>query len=201
MNTRTTTPPLILASSSPFRQALLRQLQLDFQAISPNVDESPRVGEKPTALALRLAEAKARAAAAEFQDREALLIGSDQVALRGDRLIGKPGSHEAAVEQLLASSGRTLRFLSSVCLLNTRTGRLQIDLVPTTVKLRTLDRNTIETYVRRERPYGCAGSFMIEGLGIALMDSIESVDPTALIGLPLIALTRMLREEGIDVLK
>jgi septum formation protein len=195
---RPATAPVILASSSPFRRALLGRLGIDFKAVSPEVDESPRAGERPETLALRLAEAKARALVPAFPD--ALLIGSDQVAVLGARILGKPGGHEAAVEQLLASSGRTLRFLTAVCLLDARSGRLHSDLVPTAVTLRTLDRRTAEAYVRRERPYGCAGAFMAEGLGIVLLEKVVSADPSALIGLPLIALSRMLREEGFEIL-
>jgi septum formation protein len=192
-------PPLILASSSPFRQALLRRLDIEFTTDPPDIDEAPHVDETPEDLATRLAEEKARAVA--IRHPGALLIGSDQVALLGARILGKPGNFAAAVAQLLEASGRTLRFLTSVCLFNAATGRLQVDLVPTTVRLREIDRKLAESYIERERPYGCAGAFMIEGLGIALMEAVESEDPTALIGLPLIALTRMLRNEGIEVLR
>jgi len=188
---------IVLASSSPFRRALLQRLGIGFQVASPDLDESPKAGEAPEALVLRLAEAKAHAVSRAFPN--ALLIGSDQVAVMGNRIMGKPGGYEAAVEQLLASSGRMVRFLTAVCLLNAATGHTRIDMVPTMVKVRALDRDGIEDYVRREKPYGCAGSFQIEGLGIALVERIESEDPTALIGLPLISLTAMLRAEGIDV--
>lgn len=189
---------LVLASGSSYRQALLRRLGVDFTVFSPQVDERPRPGEAPEALARRLAEAKARRAGGECP--RALIIGCDQVAVRDGVLIGKPGDHAAAVRQLLAASGRTVRFLTALCLLNSESGRLQLDVVPYTVEFRPLDRATIEAYLERERPYDCAGAFKSEGLGIALAARLTGDDPTALIGLPLIRLTGMLAEEGLSVL-
>lgn len=189
---------LILASSSPFRQDLLRRLGVEFTALSPEVDERAREGEAPEDLARRLAEAKARRIAQDHPD--ALIIGSDQVAVLNGRMVGKPGGHAAAVAQLSAASGQTLRFFTALCLLNTVENRLQVDVVTCDVTFRRLTGAEIESYLRREQPYGCAGSFKSEALGIALMERLEGPDPTALIGLPLIRLTRMLAAEGIKVL-
>lgn len=191
--------PLILASSSPFRQDLLRRLGLEFRALAPDVDERAREGEAPEALARRLAEAKARRIARDHPD--ALVIGSDQVAVLDGRPVGKPGDHAAAVAQLSAASGRTLRFITALCLLNVPEDRLQIDTVTCDVTFRQLSREAIESYLRREQPYGCAGSFKSEALGIALLERLGGPDPTALIGLPLIRLVGMLEEEGINVLQ
>jgi septum formation protein len=195
----TPNPTVVLASSSPFRRILLQRLGIAFETVSPDVDESAHPGESAEALVLRLAETKARAVSERYPN--ALLIGSDQVAVIGEHIVSKPGDHDTAVEQLLASSGRSVRFLTAVCLLNAATGNTRIDMIPTTVRVRVLDRDTIENYLRRERPYGCAGSLQIEGLGIALTECVESEDPTALIGLPLITLIGMLRAEGVDVIK
>lgn len=189
--------PLILGSSSPTRQDLLRRLGLEFSVIAPELDESALPGEDGEALALRLAVAKAEKVAA---GQRGLVIGSDQVGLLGERILGKPGGHEAAVEQLLAASGRSMRFVSAVCLLDAESGRRQVDLAVTTVRFRSLDRATVEAYLRRDRPYACAGAFKSESLGVALIDGMESDDPTAILGLPLIRLVRMLRTEGVDVL-
>lgn len=190
-------PDLILASSSPFRRQLLGRLGIDFATASPDIDESPLSGEAAEAMALRLAEAKARRIA--IAHPEALIIGSDQIAVLDGRIVGKPGGQAAAIEQLLAASGRTLPFLTAVCLLNAATGRLQCALVPTQVTFRPLDRATVEGYVAHERPYACAGALQVEQLGITLLERIDSEDPTALIGLPLIRLSRMLEAEGIDL--
>jgi len=190
--------PLILGSSSPFRRELLERLQLPFQCHSPEVDESPLPDESPADLVARLARDKARTVA--MHHPEALIIGSDQVAELDGRILGKPGSHEQAVVQLRAASGRSVVFHTGLCLLNAETGRAQIHTVPFTVHFRTLDSAMIEHYLRREQPYGCAGSFKSEGLGIALFQRMEGDDPTALIGLPLITLVSMLREEGVAVL-
>lgn len=190
-------PPVVLASGSVFRRALLARLGMDFTWVSPEVDESPRPGETPEAVASRLAESKARHVALDRPD--ALVIGSDQVAVLQDRMIGKPGGRDSAIEQLLSASGQAVRFLTAVCLLNATTGRMQLDLVPYVVVFRKLDRASVERYVDRERPYGCAGAFKSEGLGIALAERMTGDDPTALIGLPLIRLTGMLAEEGIVV--
>jgi septum formation protein len=188
---------LVLASTSPYRRELLSRLQLAFAVMSPGVDEAPLPGETPPATALRLAQAKAQAGAAHFPD--ALVIGSDQVAeLDGERL-EKPGVHPVAVQQLERLSGRSAIFHTAVALLNAKTGRLQTRLVPTRVAFRALAASQIEAYLHREPAYDCAGSAKSEGLGIALIRSIEGDDPTALIGLPLIALTDMLAIEGCPV--
>ena len=189
---------LILASTSRYRAELLRKLGLSFQTRAPGVDEARLAGESPTALVTRLAQAKARAVAPEAG--AALIIGSDQVAVCGDRILGKPGTELAARAQLAALSGREVEFLTSLCLLDTRTDQLQVTVVTTLVQFRNLSDAQIANYVRREQPLDCAGSFKSEGLGIALFEAIEGPDPNALIGLPLIELCRMLRNAGVDVL-
>lgn len=190
--------PLLLASSSTYRRELLARLHLPFVCSSPDIDESHRPGESAIELVKRLAEQKARALAASHPAH--LIIGSDQVAVLGDRIIGKPHTFDKAREQLLAASGTSVTFLTGLALLNSQTGHCQVDCVPFTVHMRQLDEARIERYLRLEQPYDCAGSFKAEGLGITLFDRIESQDPTALIGLPLIALSRLLREAGVDVI-
>jgi septum formation protein len=188
---------LVLASTSPYRRLLLQRLQLDFAVAAPQVDETPLAGEPPAATASRLAQAKARAVAPAFPG--ALIIGSDQVAeVDGERL-DKPGTHARAVAQLRLLSGRTATFHTAVALLNAATGALHTRLVPTRVVFRELSDAMIESYLRKEQPYDCAGSAKSEGLGIALLRAIDGDDPTALIGLPLIALTELLGAEGIEV--
>ncbi|MCK5609238.1 septum formation inhibitor Maf [Candidatus Pacearchaeota archaeon] len=194
----TNTPVIVLASSSPYRQELLRKLGLEFTAISPDVDETPLKGESPEALVKRLAETKARAVSAQFP--QALIIGSDQVAILGNKILGKPGTHQRAKEQLKAASGERVSFLTGLCLLNSATGRGQVDIVSFNVQFRRLDDAQIENYLLKEKPYNCAGSFKSEGLGIALFAALEGEDPNALIGLPLIRLVDMLKTEGIDIL-
>ena len=189
---------LVLASTSPYRKGLLERLGLAFDVAAPGVDETGLPGETPAATACRLADAKARAVAARYAD--ALVIGSDQVADAGGIAIGKPGDHPAAVAQLRALAGRTIVFHTAVALVDAASQRGQLRLVDVRSTFRALSAAAIEDYLRRERPYDCAGSVKSEGLGIALFDRIESDDPTALIGLPLIALTDMLHAEGIDVL-
>lgn len=189
---------IILASSSPFRRELLSRLGLTFDSVSPGIDETPFPGETPEQLARRLAQAKARSVAAGYPD--ALIIGSDQVAVIGDRMIGKPGTHEKAVDQLMRASGQTMKFYTAVCLLNSATGHMQLEVIPFSVRFRRLDKKTIVNYLSREKPYDCAGSFKSEGLGIALFESMSGDDPTALIGLPLIRLTHMLEQEGVTIL-
>lgn len=191
-------PPLVLASSSPYRKDLLRRLAIPFTAYAPEIDESPRPGEPPAALVLRLARAKAEALQARHP--ASLIIGSDQVAVCGGRLIFKPVGPEAAFAQLQSLSGQQVEFLTALALLNARSGRLQLDCVPYRVQFRTLERAQISNYLQAERPFDCAGSFKSEGLGIALFRKMEGGDPTALIGLPLIRLVAMLANEGIDVL-
>ena len=189
--------PLVLASSSSYRRALLERLGLPFETISPDVDETPLPGESPERTARRLAEAKAHVV--PQPSRQTLVIGSDQVAEIDGVRLGKPGEHEAAVRQLILMRGKHVVFHTALCLRNSATGRLQLANVPTTVEFRHIGDEEIERYLARERPYDCAGSARIEGLGIALAESVVSEDPTALIGLPLIALVTMLRNEGVRV--
>lgn len=190
--------PLVLASTSPYRKELLQRLGLEFTTAAPNVDEAHQPGEIPEHLVRRLAEEKARAVAKQFPD--ALIIGSDQVAVIDTKILTKPGTHENAVDQLQRCSGRSVTFLTGLCLLNTRSGKAQIEVVPFRVHFRPLNSGQIENYLRREQPYNCAGSFKSEGLGIALFERLEGDDPAALIGLPLIRLTRMLETEGMKVI-
>ncbi len=191
-------PTILLASTSRYRRELLARLQLAFEVAAPGVDEAPHAGEAPRDTALRLAEAKARAVAAGRSS--GLVIGSDQVAECDGLPVGKPGSHEAAVAQLARLSGRTVVFHTGVALVNAASGRVQRELVDVASTFRNLASAEIEAYLRREQPYDCAGSVRSEGLGIALFERIASDDPTALIGLPLIAVARMLRAEGVDPL-
>jgi len=190
-------PRLVLASTSRYRQELLARLGIAFETAAPGVDESPLAGETPKLLALRLACAKARAAQAAYPD--ALIIGCDQVAVVGATLLNKPGTHARAVEQLLLMSGKPVAFHTALCLLNARTLCCQSAIVPVIVHMRELGMDQIERYLRVERPYDCAGSARIEGLGIALVARLESDDPTALIGLPLIRLCDMLKNEGVEL--
>ncbi len=190
--------PLILASTSPYRRELLSRLGLAFEVANPKTDESPQPGELPEALSLRLAEAKAKAVAGQFPD--ALIIGSDQVATVDGRIYGKPGNHERAVAQLQELSGKTVNFYTGLCLFNAKTGKADVQGIPTLVTFRQLSLEEIEHYLRREPAYNCAGSAKSEGLGIALLESIHGDDPNALIGLPLIALCSMLKRHGIKVL-
>ncbi len=189
--------PLILASSSVYRQELLKRLCLPFTAVSPDIDESPLPGEIPPATALRLAEQKARALASRFPN--ALIIGSDQVAELKGLAIGKPGDHATAIQQLTAASGNILFFHTALCLLDAGSGKAQTKIATNEVKFRTLNREQIERYLAAEQPYDCAGSAKSEGLGIALLDYIRGDDPNALIGLPLIELTTMLMQAGVVV--
>lgn len=194
-----TTVDLVLASTSPYRRELLARLRLPFRVISANVEETALAGETPPVLASRLALAKARAVAAECPN--ALIIGSDQVADLDGRALGKPGTIEAAQVQLAASSGRTLLFHTAVCLLDTRSDPAvaNTEADATRVVFRSLDEAAIARYVAAERPLDCAGSFKAEGLGVSLFECIESRDPTALVGLPLIALARLLRAAGLTL--
>ena len=189
-------PRLILASTSAYRRALLERLGLPFDTARPDVDETPQPDEPPAALAVRLARAKAEAVAAGAGD--AWTIGSDQVAELDGRPLGKPGTAENAVAQLRAMSGREVRFHTALCLAGPDGRRFEhLDL--TVVRFRTLGEDEIARYVERERPLDCAGSFKCEGLGIALFEAIDNRDPTALVGLPLIATARLLREAGFAV--
>lgn len=189
-------PDLILASTSVYRRALLERLGLPFDIARPDVDESPRPGEPPQTLAVRLARAKAEAVAATAGP--AWVIGSDQVAELDGRALGKPGTTDNAIAQLRSMSGREVRFLTALCLAGPDGRRFEA-LDVTTVRFRTLSDDEIARYVERERPLDCAGSFKSEGLGIALFEAIDNRDPTALIGLPMIATARLLREAGFAV--
>jgi MAF protein len=186
--------PLILASTSPFRRALLERLGLPFSVEAPAVDEDRRPDEPPQVLVLRLAEAKAVAVAERHP--EAIVIGSDQVACIDDQVLGKPGDRARAIAQLERAAGRTVVFQTGLCVLNAITGRTQTLVEPFRVHFRPLSRRHIEAYVDREQPYDCAGSFKSEGLGIALFDRLEGDDPSALVGLPLIRLITLLESEG-----
>lgn len=186
---------LVLASTSVYRSELLKRLQLPFETAAPNVDETPLPGELARATSLRLAQEKARAVATAFPD--ALIIGSDQVALLEGKQIGKPLTHDNAVNQLRAMRGKTTIFHTALALLNSKTGRIQAEVTENHVTLRNLTDAEIEGYLLKEQPYHCAGSAKSEGLGIALMSRMTGDDPNALIGLPLILLTEMLRRENV----
>ena len=188
---------VILASTSHYRKNLLSRLGVPFETAAPDVDESPLENEPPADTASRLALAKAQAVRARFP--QALIIGSDQVAVCNGMRLDKPLTHAVAVQQLRHVSGKAVTYHSAVALINARSGRAQSRLVPTEVKFRRLDQAEIERYLRREPAYDCAGSAKAEGLGISLAESIISDDPTALIGLPLIALSEMLREEYLTI--
>ena len=188
---------LVLASTSPYRRELLGRLRLPFEVVDPQVDEAPTPGESPPAVALRLAEAKARSAAARYP--AALILGSDQVAEIDGLRLDKPGARERARQQLLFASGREVVFHTAVTLLRGQTGRADSILVPTRVRFRKLDAADIDAYLNKEQPYDCAGSAKAEGLGIALLEEITGSDPTALIGLPLIAVACLLRDAGLRV--
>ena len=189
---------LVLASTSPYRRELLERLGLPFETASPNVDETEVGGETPEQLVERLAESKARAVAKSHPD--ALIIGSDQVAVLDNQILGKPGNHETAVQQLSNASGKNVLFLTGLCLLNTATGKAQTNVNIFSVKFRQLSASQINNYLQREKPYDCAGSFKSEGLGISLFEKMEGDDPNTLIGLPLITLINMLSAEGVGVL-
>ena len=191
-------PRLILASTSRYRRELLSRLRLPFDVVSPEVDEAPESGERPEALAQRLAVAKARAVAALHPS--AIIIGSDQVADLDGASIGKPGNHERATAQLTMMSGRTVVFHTAIAVLCNARAFAATAIVPVTVRFRTLAATEIERYLRAEQPYDCAGSAKCETLGIALLAAIESDDPTALVGLPLIRICDLLRRAGIDPL-
>jgi septum formation protein len=190
-------PCIVLASTSIYRKELLQRFGLPFETARPELDETPLPGEAPITTANRLALGKAVAVADRFPD--ALIIGSDQVAHRGDLRFDKPGTIERAIEQLREMSGKSITFHTAVCLLNTRTGMRQMTQVSTDTGFRILSETEIARYVERERPLDCAGSAKSEGLGISLLDYMRGDDPTALIGLPLIALAGMLRNEGVQV--
>lgn len=190
--------PLILASTSIYRSQLLSTLQIPFKTASPDVDESPLLGESARQTSERLAQLKALAVAQQFPD--ALIIGSDQVALLEGVQLGKPMTHDNAVRQLRSMRGKTVDFYTAVSLFNSRTQDMQTALAETKVRFRDLSDDEIERYLHKEQPYHCAGSAKSEGLGIALIQSIQGDDPNALIGLPLIILIDMFKKQGLNVL-
>lgn len=187
--------PLVLASSSAYRRALLERLQLPFSWAAPECDETPIAGESAPELVQRLAQAKATALAERYPAH--LLIGSDQVARLNGQILGKPHSFERACAQLQAASGQKVEFLTGLCLYNSQSRQLQCTCVPFSVEFRTLSTAEIKRYVAAEQPLDCAGSFKAEGLGVSLFAGTQGPDSTALIGLPLIALCQMLRNEGL----
>ena len=191
-------PKILLASSSLYRRQLLQKLGICFEWESPNIDESQKSDENPASLVRRLAETKARHLASTFSDY--LIIGSDQVATINNQIIGKPHTHEAAFSQLSNFSQREVVFMTGLCLFNPAANRIQTSTETYKVKFRKLTETRIENYLQRDQPYDCAGSFKSEGLGICLFEKFEGDDPNTLIGLPLIGLTRMLANEGIDPL-
>jgi septum formation protein len=197
-NARMPTRRLVLASTSRYRRELLSRLRLPFDVEVPAIDEQPRAGETPAQTAARLALAKAEAVAARHP--EAVVVGSDQVADLDGRGVGKPGDHERATAQLRAMRGKTVVFQTAVAVVCAATRFAESTLVPVAVKMRELTDDEIEHYLRAEMPYDCAGSAKIETLGIALVESVDSDDPTALVGLPLIRTCELLRRAGIDPL-
>lgn len=189
---------LILASTSPYRKELLNRLRVPFEVIAPQVDESTLPNEMPQAAALRLSALKAKAVSGQFPN--ALIIGSDQLASLNGQHLGKPGNHAAAVAQLQLMRGQELIFYTGISVYNSLHHRIQSQVIASHVRIRALSDAQINTYLTLDQPYDCAGSARSEGLGIAIMESLSGNDPTALIGLPLIALTHMLAQEGFDVL-
>jgi len=187
-------PPIFLASSSSYRRGLLDRFLNDYECVTPGLDESAFESEDPASLASLLARKKAGAVSSKH--RAALIIGAAQLAVIEDRVLGKPGDHRRAVEQLLASSGKAVRFLTAVCILDPVSRRRFEHVDTTTVRFRTFDRRLAEAYLRHDQPYDCAGSFKIEGAGFVLFESVNTDDPTALIGLPMIWLSGRLQELG-----
>lgn len=190
--------PILLASSSPYRKELLQRLGFEFTTASPDVDESSLEQESAYNLVARLSEIKARALQEKYPNH--LIIGSDQVACIDDQILTKPGDHNNAVKQLRTASGRQVTFFTGLCLLNAATNKVQLEVIEFTVLFRKLSDQQIENYLKREQPYNCAGSFKSEGLGVTLFEKMLGDDPSALMGLPLIKLTHMLENEGVDVL-
>ena len=190
--------PLVLASTSTYRSELLARLRIPFQTTAPNVDETPLPDETAQQTSWRLSRDKAQAVRKSFPD--ALIIGSDQVALLGDRQLGKPMTHANARQQLKDMSGQTVHFYTALTLLNSRSGELQTDVAINRVHFRTLSVQQIENYLIKDQPYNCAGSFKSESLGIALISSMEGEDPYALVGLPLILLVNMLASQGLEII-
>jgi len=189
---------LILASTSPFRKAILDKLGIEFETASPETDETPVENESPQALVERLSIAKAKAIADTEDD--ALVIGSDQVSVIEGEIIGKPHSHEKAIKQLQKASSKTVTFYTGLCLYNAATGQYQSDVVPFNVVFRELDDRLIEAYLKKETPYNCAGSFKSEALGIILFEKLQGDDPNTLMGLPLIRLVKMLEKEHFSII-
>lgn len=202
MELDTCKPGVVLASSSPYRRELLQRLLRDFQCLSAAIDETPKPGESAQDLVLRLAEAKARAAAAQYppNGQPLLFIGSDQVAALDDQILGKPGNYNNAVNQLRQVSGNSLTFFTGLCVLDNRTSTADVCCVPCKVQFRRLTETQIHTYLDREPAFDCAGAFKSEGLGVSLIEHMETPDPTTLVGLPLIAVSRMLLRAGYDVI-
>ncbi len=185
-------PAIVLASSSPYRRGLLDRFLDEYDAVSPDIDESNEQGLSPQDLASHLARKKAETVSKNARD--ALIIGADQLAVLDDQVLGKPGDHQKAVEQLLAASGKSVRFLTAVCILDP-VGRKRYEHVDTTtVRFRDFDRRLAESYLRHDQPYDCAGSFKIEGAGFVLFEAVNTDDPTALIGLPMIWVSDVLLE-------
>ncbi|KTF10480.1 Maf family protein [Pseudoalteromonas sp. H103] len=190
--------PLILASSSPFRQSLLQKFNLPFESFSPEIDESPQANETPEQLVKRLSELKARAATQHFNT--GLAIGSDQVAVFNNQILGKPHNKQNAIKQLSLFSANTVTFLTGLCVYDITSNKTKTLIEPFEVVFKALTREQIEAYCDAEQPYNCAGSFKSEGLGICLFEKLNGDDPNSLIGLPLIKLSQLLAEFGIDVL-
>ena len=197
MSPAAASPPLVLASTSPFRREILQKLGLPFAAVAPNADESVMQGESPQALVRRLAENKARAVACDWP--HALIIGSDQVACIDSEILGKPGNRETAVKQLSQAAGRTVTFYTGLCLFNSSSQLTQVCCDPFNVHFRSLSQDQIGRYLDHEQPFNCAGSFKSEGMGITLFSRLEGDDPNSLIGLPVIRLVEMLGNEGIEL--
>lgn len=190
-------PELVLASSSPFRRQLLTQLQVPFKVVIPDIDETPRAQEEPQALVERLAIEKAQVVGVNLSD--ALIIGSDQVASYGGKIVGKPGDRATAIDQLLGASGQTVRLYTGVALLNSKSGVIRSRVIPYEVVFRDITLAMIEGYLEREEPYGCCGSLQADGLGVALLARISGDDPSALIGLPLITVIDLLAQENYPI--
>lgn len=194
---------LILGSTSPFRKELLERFCIEFTTDKPEIDETPLENESPenyvTRLSLEKAQAVAKKQAISNPNSDSLIISSDQCSVLNDEIRGKPGNHENAVKQLSESSGERVSFLTGLCLYDTQDDSYQLDLIPFHVDFRSLNAKEIESYLRTEEPYSCAGSFKSEGLGITLFKRLQGDDPTALIGLPLIRLSEMLREKGLSL--
>lgn len=188
-------PGLVLGSSSPYRKQLLERLGLPFEVAAPDIDETPLPAESPLQLVQRLSEQKAKAVADDYPQH--LIIGSDQVAVVDGRIVGKPADHAAAVAQLQRASGRRVEFLTGLCLLNSATGHAQIEVAHFAILFRQLSLERIERYLRKDRPYNCAGSFRSESLGVTLFEQMEGEDHNSVIGLPMIKLVRMLENEKV----